>query len=74
MFTYDGGGANILASVDLALVLLTFTTSGSGAEVSLLGSLSLRRAETCVTGVSKGSRLPNLRVWAMVWVGLCRNR
>ena len=50
------------------------TTSGSGVGVLSLGSLSLGRAETCVTGMSKGSRLPNLRAWAMVWIGLCGNR
>ena len=39
-----------------------------------LGSLSLGIAEICVMGVSKGSRLSNLRVWATVCIGLCRKR
>ena len=42
--------------------------------VLLLGSLSLGIAEICVTGMSKGSRLPNLRAWATVCVGLCEKR
>ena len=40
---------------------------GSGAGVLLFGSLSLGRAETCVMGVNKGCRSPDLRVWVMVW-------
>ena len=47
---------------------------GSGVGVSLLGSLSLGIAKICVTGVSKDSRLPNLRVWVTVCVGLCGKR
>ena len=47
---------------------------GSGAGVLSLGSLLLGIAEICVTGVSKGSRLPNLRAWVTVCVGLCGKR
>ena len=47
---------------------------GSGAGVLSLGSLSSGIAEICVTGVSKGSRLPNLRAWVTVCVGLCGKR
>ena len=47
---------------------------GSGAGVLSLGSLSSERAEICVMWVKEGYRLPNWRVWAMVWEGLCGNR
>ena len=47
---------------------------GSGAGVLSLGSLSSGIAEICVTGVSTGSRLPNLRAWATICVGLCGKR
>ena len=45
--------------------------SGSGAGVSSLGFLSLGRAKIWVMGVNEGCRLPNQRVWVMVWEGLC---
>ena len=35
--------------------------------VSLLESLTSRRAETCVVGIKEGCRSPNQRVWVMVW-------